>query len=190
MTKPELRSLYKDKRKQLSETEIEESGYQILEHLKTLDWSKINGVHIFLPIKSQREVNTYPIIDFLLDADKTIAVPKVVGKTMVNCRLKKNTKLITGAFNTIEPESCESVDTSELDLILMPMFICDIHGNRVGYGGGYYDRFLANEGKDLLKIGINFFEPIKNIEGTEAFDIPLDYCVTPSGILSFSSSSI
>jgi 5-formyltetrahydrofolate cyclo-ligase len=62
---------------------------------------------------------------------------------------------------------------------LVPLLAYDLKGNRVGYGKGYYDRFLAECRPDALKIGFSYFEPEEQINDTEDFDIPLNYCVTP-----------
>ena len=67
----------------------------------------------------------------------------------------------------------------------MPLIAYDIMGNRVGYGKGFYDRFLSKCKNDLLKIGLSFFEAIDKIEGVKSNDLILDYCVTPMGVKVF-----
>lgn len=67
----------------------------------------------------------------------------------------------------------------------MPLLVADTRGNRVGYGGGYYDRYLANTGSHSLKLGIGFFDLIDSVSDTAEFDVPLDACITPAGYYEF-----
>ncbi|MGB6084092.1 5-formyltetrahydrofolate cyclo-ligase [Moheibacter sp.] len=187
MKKSELRSLYKSKRNQLSEVEIQECSLKILENLKKMPiWEK-SVFHIFVPIVQNYEINTFPIIESLLNHDKIVLVPKVVGKKMISCRIEKGTEWTTGKFGVPEPTDCIEFDNSQIEVILQPMLICDRLGNRIGYGGGYYDRFLSEFQVQPLKIGLNFFPPIPKIQEVEPTDIPLDYCVTGDEIVSFSA---
>ncbi|MDH3493028.1 MAG: 5-formyltetrahydrofolate cyclo-ligase, partial [Acidobacteriota bacterium] len=73
-----------------------------------------------------------------------------------------------------------------LDFVLVPLLCFDRRGHRVGYGGGYYDRFLAKVRPDCLKIGLSFFGPVDEIEDVHEGDIRLDYCVMPERIYDFS----
>jgi len=84
-----------------------------------------------------------------------------------------------------EPFTGEIIDDKEIDLVLVPLLCFDEMGYRVGYGNGYYDKFLANCRKDCLKVGVSFFEPIGEIEDVREFDIRLDYCVTPEKVWRF-----
>jgi 5-formyltetrahydrofolate cyclo-ligase len=66
-----------------------------------------------------------------------------------------------------------------IDLVFIPLLACDLQGNRVGYGKGFYDRFLSKCRYDVKKIGLSFFDPVDKIEDVNVFDIPLDECITP-----------
>ena len=72
-----------------------------------------------------------------------------------------------------------------LDVVFVPLLIFDLQGQRVGYGKGYYDRFLGQCKKEVIKIGLSFFEPVATIEDLNPYDIPLDYGVTPNGTFTF-----
>ena len=74
---------------------------------------------------------------------------------------------------------------SEIDVVFIPLLCFDKHGNRVGYGGGYYDKFLTKTKSSCLKIGLSFFEPVDFIQGINMNDIPLDMCVTPEKLYNF-----
>lgn len=185
MTKSELRDIYKSKRKEFSSEQANEISLRILENLKSMKIWENSTFHIFLPIPNQNEINTFPILDYLFEVEKQVIVPKVQGKGMRSCLIDKNIQFVPGKFNVPEPEVFEVVDSKQIDVIFMPMLICDKSGNRIGYGGGYYDRFLTTCRKNVLKIGLNFFNPIEKIPEIFESDVPLDYCVTGDLIVSF-----
>jgi len=90
--------------------------------------------------------------------------------------------LILNPFGIAEPAGGEVVDPEEIDLIFIPMLAFDQQGYRVGYGKGYYDRFLSRCRRDCLKVGLSFFEPIEMIEDVHAGDVRLDLCITPEQV--------
>ena len=77
------------------------------------------------------------------------------------------------------------LDPLQIDLVFVPMLVCDCKGYRVGYGKGFYDRFLATCRPDTVKIGFSYFEPVPAITDTHEFDVPLNYCITPKDIYEF-----
>ena len=74
---------------------------------------------------------------------------------------------------------------AEIDLVIVPLLCFDKKGNRVGYGKGYYDRFLKQCRKDCIKIGFSYFDPIDQVEDINKFDVKLDYGITPDAIYQF-----
>lgn len=185
MTKSELRTFYKSKRNEISSEKVNELSLQILEHLKSMPIWENSNFHIFIPILNQNEINTLPIIDYLFQFGKNVIVPKVQGDKMLSCLIDKNTAFESGKFNVPEPKYYQLFDPKEIDVIIMPMLICDQKGNRIGYGGGFYDRFLQECRNDVIKIGLNFFEPIQKMDEIYESDVPLNYCVTGDEIVSF-----
>lgn len=185
MTKSELRKIYKSKRKELSSQEVNETSLRILENLKSMSIWENSTFHIFLPILNQNEINTLPIIDYLFGHKKQVIVPNVENDRMLSCLIDENTEFESGKFNVPEPKYFQLFDPQKIDVIFMPMMICDKKGNRIGYGGGYYDRFLKDCRNDTVKIGLNFFEPIEEIQDVFELDVPLDYCVTGDEVVSF-----
>lgn len=186
MTKSELRIIYKSKRKEFSTEEVNQISFQILDNLKSMEIWENSVFHIFMPILNHNEINTLPILNYLFELEKQVAVPKVEGEKMLGCLIEKKTEFVSGKFNVPEPQFFQLIDAKEVDVIFIPMLICDKKGNRVGYGGGYYDRFLKECKDNVLKIGLNLFEPIDKIEDVYESDISLDYCVTGDEIVSFS----
>lgn len=187
MKKTELRTLYKHKRNQFSLFEIQENSMKILENLKKMPiWEK-SSYHIYIPIEKQKEINTYLIINYLFSLHKSVIVPKIEGDKMKNCKIGRNVEWNLGKFDIPEPKSFQLVHNDVIEVVFVPMLICDQSGNRVGYGGGFYDRFFHALKQDVLKIGLNYFSPIAKISDVESTDVPLDYCVTSNEIVSFSS---
>jgi 5-formyltetrahydrofolate cyclo-ligase len=83
------------------------------------------------------------------------------------------------AINILEPLENEIVDPQDIDLVLIPMLVCDMKGARVGYGKGYYDRYLSRCREDCIKVGVSYFEPIAQVKDANEFDVPLNFCITP-----------
>ena len=95
------------------------------------------------------------------------------------------TRIENNALGIPEPQNGEFIPYEELDIVLVPLLVLDSFGNRVGYGKGVYDRFLANCSPRTIFIGLSFFEFVDRIEDTDVFDIPLHYCITPTKCYAF-----
>src|SRR5690606_35011730 len=106
---------------------------------------------------------------------------------MTHFLLTEETKIKKNNYNIPEPISGEEIPSDKIDVVFIPLLAYDIHGNRVGYGKGFYDRFLSECRKDTLKIGLSFFEPENKREDVYEQDIPLDFCITPDTIYTFQS---
>ncbi|MGG6231701.1 5-formyltetrahydrofolate cyclo-ligase [Tenacibaculum sp. SDUM215027] len=181
MLKSELRKLYKQKRNTLTEVEkekLQESIYQQIFKLKTDD---IRTVHLFLSMQKFNEINTQPIIDFFRDKGKRIIVSRCnfEDDSLTHFYFEKDTKLKLNKFGVPEPIRAKETNVKDIDLVFVPMLISDKQNYRVGYGKGFYDRFLSECRKNTQTIGLNFFSPIKEIEDTHEFDVPLDFVIYP-----------
>ncbi len=185
MTKAEARKHYRSLRKQLSKTEVNQLSAQIFEQIQLIDFTSAQTFHLFLPIEKNNEINTYPIIDWLFEQNKKVILPLVIGDDMINCEVKKGFETKLNSLQIPEPTHYTEIDSKEIDVIFIPMFVADKKGNRVGYGGGYYDKFLARCKPESKKIGLTYFRPIEYIEDAYFGDFPLDLCVTPEEIESF-----
>lgn len=185
MTKAEARKYYRSLRKSFSKEEVNKLSEQIFEYIKTFDFSGSKSFHLFLPIEKNNEINTYPIIDWLFQQDKDVILPLVVGDDMLNCKVEKDVETKLNSLQIPEPVQYTEVDAFTIDVVFIPMFVADKNGNRVGYGGGYYDKFLARCRPDSKKIGLTYFRPIEIIEDAYSGDFPLDFCIIPEGIESF-----
>lgn len=185
MEKSTLRKIYKEKRKQFSPNEIKQLSEGITKNLQQyFDITNVQNIHIFLPIENQKEVNTWDLIHYFWDNGKNIFVPKISNSTMQSHQLTPKTSLEKNQWNILEPNNSPSQNI-HFDIIITPLLYCDNQGNRVGYGKGFYDHFFQNINANALKIGLNYFSPNEKITDLSPLDIPLDYLITPTEVLSF-----
>ena len=187
MIKKEVRQKYKELRQQLSENETEELSLQIANQLIRLDIWQHSFYHLFLPIESQKEVNTEYILQVLAGKDKNIVLSKSDFSTreMTHFLLTYNTTIKKNAYDIPEPIDGLEVPVSKIDVVFVPLLAFDEKGNRVGYGKGFYDKFLAECKPEILKIGVSFFEPENIISDVLNTDIQLDLCITPTKVYNF-----
>ena len=186
MNKSTIRKEALSKRKALSEQELGALNEKLLSQFKTLDFSKVNSIHIFLPIISKQEPNTFLLIDWLQEyyPEMKIIVPKANFDTnlMSNHVFTNKANLITNHYDIPEPKvGNEFLETP--DMVMVPLLAFDKKGYRVGYGKGFYDRFLQNI--STQKIGISFFDATEEIIDVHLNDIRLDKCITPNGVIKF-----
>ncbi|WP_149273219.1 5-formyltetrahydrofolate cyclo-ligase [Pareuzebyella sediminis] len=186
MLKKDLRSHYTLRRASISDIALLSSSLSIAKaSLKLPIWSH-QYYHLFLTISEQKEINTSFILSILQGKNKNIVVPKVVGKGILKHYLLTNSTILQkNRWNVPEPvKGCE-VALSKIDIVFVPLIAFDLLGNRVGYGKGFYDRFLSECRADVKKIGLSLFEAEEAITDVSENDIPLDYCITPNNIYSF-----
>ncbi len=191
MTKQELRQLYLQKRQALSEAEYAKLNFQLYQNFfANVDISFIKVLHTFLPITSKKEVDTWLIIDRIRREYPhiRISIPKVNNKTgeLENFYFEGLHQLATNEWGIQEPKQGVPTESQKIDLVLVPLLALDQSGQRVGYGKGYYDKFLSTCRTDCKKIGISLFGVEDKIKDINISDVALNQCVTPSMVLSFS----
>ncbi|WP_396144859.1 5-formyltetrahydrofolate cyclo-ligase [Flavobacterium sp.] len=187
MLKKELRQKYKELRQGLTPEAIEDKSLAIANRLLQLDiWDK-TYYHLFLSIEEQKEIDTEFILQILAGKDKEIVVSKSDFATlgMTHYLLTDNTKLKKNEYNIPEPVDGLEVPVTKIDVVFVPLLAFDLKGNRVGYGKGFYDKFLSQCKPDTIKIGLSFFEAEDKIEYISDNDIQLDFCVTPNKLYFF-----
>lgn len=190
MNKAALRKEYLQKRKDLPSTDTKQYSKKIHDWLfKNFPIHNYAVIHTFLPIKRKNEVDTQLVINTLKkDFKADIVIPKSHDDgSMTNYTLRDDTILIENKFGVPEPVNSSplTVNEKDIDLVLLPLLAFDKKGYRVGYGKGYYDRFLAQCRPDVVKIGVSFFEPVEQIEDLNPGDVKMNYCITPKGVWSF-----
>ncbi len=187
MFKNEIRLKYKELRRSLSENQIEELSLAIANEVLLLPiWEK-TYFHIYLPIEEQKEVNTEYILHLLSGKDKEICISKSDFETrkMTSILLTDSTKIKKNNYNIPEPVDGIEVPSNKIEVVFIPLLAFDKKGNRVGYGKGFYDKFLAECHPITIKIGLSFFEPEELISDVTTSDIQLNYCVTPNKVFKF-----
>ena len=187
MDKFTARKKYQTLRSKFSRNKILDLSVKIANNCLDLDiWSNKN-YHIFLSIDKKNEVDTKPIINILDGKQKNIIISKSVFKTytLKNYFLNEDVILKENEYGIPEPINGIQINNDIIDIVFVPLIAYDIKGNRVGYGKGFYDRFLQNLGPKIIKIGLSFFPPELLIKNIDEKDIKLDYCVSPEKIFNF-----
>lgn len=188
MNKLALRILFKEKRKLLSSNECIKLDDLLLIQFQQINFSSVQSVMTYWPLLNQVEPNTNLFSDYLshIIPSLNISYPKINGSNQLDAILiDKNTKYTINEWGVTEPIDGQIIDPSSIDMILVPLLVFDKTGHRVGYGKGYYDRFLANTRVGTILVGISYFEPIQMIADKHEFDIPLTLGITPQHIYEF-----
>lgn len=184
MTKKQLRTYFLSLRNKLSPEQREKESLMIKNHLTTSKfWQEAQTISIYLAFGS--ELATKHLIEQAWQENKTIVIPKILTHTTMemvrfeeNMALAKNhygiDELVSHTQNVISPQL--------IDLMFLPALACDYHGTRLGYGGGYYDRYLE-KCSNPLKIGLLYhdFYLASTLLPKNDTDIPLNYIVTCKG---------
>ena len=187
MLKAELRKIYLARQKSLSPEERNEKSRQIADRFfQNFDLNKIRFLHCFLPIARYNEIDTKQIFERIWREFPEIEtlVPRVDfhANEIENLRFTFETELVQNQWDIHEPLHDKLIKAEEIDLVLIPLLCFDRKGFRVGYGKGFYDRFLKNCRADCLKIGLSYFAPVGEISDAQDFDVKLDFCVTPDQV--------
>lgn len=187
-TKPALRTLYLEKRKALESDSREDLSFSIANQCLKLPIWDYQYFHLYLPLTEKAEIDTTLILTLLQGRDKAVFVPKIKSPSVLeHILLTDQTKIQKNKWEIPEPESGITIAPNELEVVFIPLLAFDLKGHRVGYGKGFYDRFLSQCKPSVVKIGLSFFDPITTIIDTNSYDIRLDYCVSPERIYRFSS---
>ncbi len=189
MLKSDLRLKYIELRDKLPKKELLDSSLIIANKLLELPIWKFEYYHLFLSISEKKEIDTSFVLSILQGRDKNVILPKIQDERLVHYLLTDSTAIKKNKWNVPEPIDGIEVKPFKIDVVFVPLLAFDIHGNRVGYGKGYYDGFLKECKPDVLKIGLSLFEAEDEIIDAFEKDIPLDYCVTPSTCHRFSSTT-
>ena len=182
-----LRSHYKKKRFSLTKQEVDDLSQRVCKQLDKLNIWKLKHYHIFISILKYNELDTSSIINKLKSEQKIIIVPKISNNELVHIAINDETKFGLNEYGIKEPNDGNHFIIENLDIIFIPLLAFDLEGHRVGYGKGYYDRFLKLTNNSTLKIGLSFFDPINKILDIDDNDVKLDYCVTPKQVHKFNN---
>lgn len=189
MTKKELRNVYRQKRLDISEQERIKLDDLLLIQFQKLHLPDAEVLLTYYPMPHTAEPDTHIFSRYLHHMvpglQTAYPVTDFSTATMNAFAVTDDTDFVENAFRIAEPVSSNFVNANRVDIVFVPMLICDAQGNRVGYGKGFYDRYLAQCRQDVIKIGFSYFEPIEAVADAHEFDIPLSYCITPKRIYEF-----
>lgn len=188
MKKDELRKVYLAKRKYLTENERTLLNHQLCDRFfLTIDLSFIKVIHIYLPIESKHEPDTWLIINRIQKEFPHIqlSLPKIEDNEIESFYFEGVHQLEKNNWGIIEPKQGVFTPAEEIDLVIVPLLAFDKRGHRVGYGKGFYDRFLKECRLNCQKLGLSFFSAEDGIEETSPFDVTLSMVITPKKVYQF-----
>lgn len=191
MLKADIRRTFLARRRALPEAEVQRRSallsQQFFQHFPVAKW---RWLHVFLPIAQQHEPDTWLLIHRIWAEfpGVQVAVPIVQadGQTLRHYQLTPQTELIANHWGIPEPVGATEMPSTAFDAVLVPLLACDQSGHRVGYGKGFYDRFLAQCRPDAQRIGLALEAPIAEITDVAPPDQALTACVTPERVWRFS----
>jgi 5-formyltetrahydrofolate cyclo-ligase len=190
MTKAELRRAVLARQRSLTTDERIQRSQRICERFfADTDLELVQYLHCFISIDKFNEIDTTPIFQRLWAEFPavTTVVPRVdiASGEMRHLNFTRDTELVQNVWKIHEPTHNEFVGTDQIDMVLVPSLCVDERGHRVGYGKGFYDRFLGKCRPDCLKIALNYFPPVEVISDVGPHDVTVDRCVTPDKTYSF-----
>ena len=172
MDKQALRKEIRDKKRAMTEAEIVSASEKLGElFLASEAYQKAKTIYGYLPYN--QEVRTVPMLQRAIDDGKRVAVPKCYGDEMRFIYLEDLSQVEKGYCGIPEPIADEPVADDQTALVLMPGLAFDPQGHRMGYGGGFYDKFLEREPEHPTLALCYAFQMMEHLE-TEAHDIPVD----------------
>jgi len=188
MLKADLRQIYRSQRSSLSDSERKEKSCRIADHFfHHFSLNEVQNLHLFLSIKANLEVETCWVYEKIWTDFPNLRTfaPRVRGTELEHLEFNRQTNLIENKWKIPEPTGAATVDEKLFEVVLIPLLCFDKAGHRVGYGKGFYDKFLSRCRTDCLKIGLSFFPAVSQITDKNEFDVKLDYCLTPNQIWKF-----
>jgi len=193
MKKSEIREIALAERKSWTQQDFELKNVQLLnqiiEFVKPLPRNLM--LMSFQSMEHQREVLTSPIHSLLINEPyyHQLIFSKVEKNTsqLIPYLTDKKSTFIVSDWGILEPteETSVRLNPKDIDVVFIPLLAVDTQGHRVGYGKGFYDRFLAQVKPDVIKIGLSLEEPIEPIEDLNPYDIALDFAITPEATYRF-----
>ena len=180
--KAKLRAQTKKARRALQPDKASRADAAIAKRLFAMDVLK-NAKVVMLYASCGGEVDTHGIIRRLLDEGKAVALPVVDGDDTLPCSVKSFDDLAEGAYGILEPQSREPIDTADISVVIAPGVAFDEKCNRLGRGGGHYDRFIASLPEDVPTVALAYELQIVESVPVEPGDRPVDFVVTEKRLL-------
>jgi 5-formyltetrahydrofolate cyclo-ligase len=193
MKKSEIREKALAERKSWTQEKFNLKNSELLNQIKAFMQPLPRNLMLmsFQSMEHTREVMTSSMHSLLINEPyfHQLIFPKVEKNTsqLIPFLTDKKSKFEKSEWGILEPmeETAVRLNPKDVDIIFIPLLALDTNGHRVGYGKGFYDRFLASTKPDVIKIGLSLEEPIEPIEDINPFDIGLDFAITPKSVYRF-----
>lgn len=182
--KQEIREKLLEVRSELGDAEYREKSEQIVAQLKTEpEYRNAGIIHCYVSMNERKEVNTHGLLNDLVNSDKqpVVSITNFEDGTLSHRYLQSMDDLRENKWGVLEPIKGEVASIHELDLVIVPMVGGDSEKNRIGYGKGFYDRFLQEV--SCPAIGLLFDCCLVEAVPVESFDVALDKCITESKVI-------
>ncbi|WMN12002.1 5-formyltetrahydrofolate cyclo-ligase [Marivirga salinae] len=184
MDKNTLRKVYLEKRKFLSQAEYERRN-QLLYH-RLIEFQEIHqfkSIHTFIPIKKNKEPDIFPFIQFLWSKKPKIdiitAISDLKNPVLSHVKITENTTFLENKWGIPEPQDGTPYLVDKIDCVLVPMVVGSKSGHRIGYGKGYYDRFLQKCKSNTKFVGVTLGPLLESNVYANQYDIPMHSMITP-----------
>jgi 5-formyltetrahydrofolate cyclo-ligase len=188
MTKAEARTLFLEKRSSLTDAEWQTMSAAISQRFfSSVDISFIKKIHTYLTIEGKKEPDTWIIIDKIRREHPHVRliVPRIDKGQLSHFYFEGLHQVKASMWGIPEPTQGMPANPAEIDMVIVPLLAADRLGNRVGYGKGFYDRFMKDCRPNCKKVGLSLFPLIDSVDDVDEFDIRLDAVVTPEGYWAF-----
>lgn len=183
--KEELRKLVLAKRSALTEEQRREKSKSILKNILALpEFGSAETIMAYLDFRG--EVETTDLASEILSAGKRLVIPLCHMNNLIPCVIKNlDQDIHVGTWGILEPQKdrIRPLPPKEIDLVLVPGVAFDYQGNRLGYGRGYYDRFLPQLKDGILSAGLSFACQIVEKIPTDDYDCKMSLLITESGLI-------
>jgi len=190
VNKASIRQIFLERRKNLSRSQYWSLNEKIVAQVAHINWGQFQTVHLFMPISENKEIDTFSLLEYFKEHEPRLRI--VIPRTDFAKMEMQNilfdpvyTILGRNKYGIPEPIHGQIISSPNIDAVIMPLLGFDTRGNRVGYGKGFYDRFLTGCRPDVKKIGLSFFAPVDEIADVNEFDQKLHACITPEKIWEF-----
>jgi len=186
MPKIAIRSRSLQQRRALASERYRALSLAAQQQLLAIDeFAEAGVVGLYSPVRG--EVDTRLLLDAVAAAGKCLVYPRVCGDDLEFVELRTGAELCSGSFGVLEPSGDRLVPLSRIDFLVVPGVAFDRRGHRLGYGKGYYDRALQNEGDRPLLAGLGFTFQVVDRLPAQQHDVQLQLLATDSGLSRFAS---
>lgn len=189
MDKKSIRAAFRQRRSGLTTKQTMELQQGIQETFHGLRLPSLRMVHRYVANPAGGEPDPAPLVEWLksVNPDLVVALPRVQPESSVMQAVEYDgrSQLLDNRWGIPEPVQGRELPPEVFDIVLVPLLAFDRGGHRVGYGKGYYDRFLVRCRTDCIKAGLSFLDPVDVIEDVDGNDVRLDLCITPFRVYEF-----